>query len=142
MDYGGLRWIMADMSDEEGAQGYLYEPQRSDYPDLCLNSRDFSDSSDSENDNFSINWRHGRAKMASSDWCKCGKCVVQKTDDECYCCKEHELLIEQSYTLKCATDIDNLEEYVAHKPSLEMAYIHGMIKRCLKGPAPQELSNR
>lgn len=124
------------MDNDEGIQGYLYEPQRLDFPHLCQDSGDSSDSSESEHENFAINWREGRAKMLSAVWCRCQKCVVQKTDAECYCCKEHELLIDRLKTLICATDIAHLEEYVAHKPSLEMAYIDGMIKRYLKGPAP------
>ena len=133
---------MADMSGEGGAEGYLYEPVRSDFPNLCLLSEISSDSDHSEPENFAINWREGRSKMATAEWCRCGNCVVQQTDDECYCCKDHELLVHYLNSVNCATDIADLEEYVAHKPSLEMAFVNGMIRRCLKGPVPQQLSNR
>ncbi|KAK2153669.1 hypothetical protein LSH36_290g04031 [Paralvinella palmiformis] len=108
---------MASMDNDEGIQGYLYEPQRSDFQHLCQDSTDSSDLSESEPENVAVNWRQGRAKMASAVWCKCGRCIVQKSDAECFCCKEHELLADRSKTLICTTDIDNLEAYIAHKPS-------------------------
>ena len=81
--------------------------------------------------------------MMSVVRCKCGRCLVPKSDAEYFCCKDHELLADRSKTFICATDFfSNLEAYVSHKPSLEMVYIDGMIKRYSKGPAAEELSNR
>ena len=72
-----------------------------------------------------------------------GNVLYKKTDAECFCCREHDLLADRFKTLICATDIatGNLEAYSTQKSSLEMAYIDRMIKRYLKGPAATELSN-
>ncbi len=65
------------------------------------------------------------------------------TDIECYCCRESELCLDLiDGSLKCLTVKAELASYVAHKPPLEMMYIHGMIPRFLTGPAPSQLSNR
>ena len=66
--------------------------------------------------------------------------MKQKTDDECYCCKEHELLVDRMVGLVCFTDIPDIEEFVAHRPSLKMAFVDAMIKKYVRGP--EELSNR
>ncbi len=83
--------------------------------------------------------------MARAEWCYCGNCVVQKTDDECFCCQEHELLKENLSDKQCVTQLENLESYVCHKPSLEMAFIvayNQKYPKLLKGSAPEELSTR
>lgn len=129
------------MEEEHGAQGYLYEPDRSAYQGY-LSEEDLG-SSDSEGENPILLSTEGRSKMLASVWCKCGKCTVQKTDIECYCCKEHELLSDRMEGLTCFTLKDRLEEYIVHKPALEMAFIDAMIKNFVRGPAPEgELSNK
>ncbi|MGH0136531.1 UNVERIFIED_CONTAM: hypothetical protein FKN15_035862, partial [Acipenser sinensis] len=46
-------------------------------------------------------------------------------------------------SLKCIPDKAELDTYIVHKPTLEMAYIDTMIKRQVKGSAPNgEFSNR
>ncbi len=92
--------------EEYGVNGYLYEPERSKYQDL-LSSSSSSSSSDSEGDNLALLSLEGRAKQQASTWCKCGHCTVQKTDAECYCCKEHELLIDRMDGQTCFTMTDN-----------------------------------
>ena len=75
----------------------------------------------------------------------CGNCVLQKTDEECFCCQEHPLLVEElgRKQLPCICDKPGLDAYIVHKPALEMAFIDSMIRRQVKGPAPEgELSNR
>ena len=122
--------------------GYLYEPNRSSYQGL-LSSSSSSASSDSEGDNPALLSLEGRAKHPASAWCKCGQCTVQKTDVDCYCCREHELLADRMDGLMCFTMTDNLDQYIVHKPSLEMAFINSMIQKFVKGPAPEgELSNK
>ena len=45
------------MDNDKGIQGYLYDLERSDFPHLCQDSTDSSDSSESEQENFAVNWR-------------------------------------------------------------------------------------
>ena len=114
----------------------MHEPQRR-YSD---GSPDSSSDTDSSSDEMQVVLFEGRCKMEPSKWCKCGKCVTQKTDPECYCCMEHELLLDRltDRELQCFTDMAKVRDYVAHKPSLETAYIQGMMRGSLRGPAPAE----
>ena len=48
---------MASMDNDECIQGYLYEPQTSDFQHLCRDSTDSSDLSESDHENVAVNWR-------------------------------------------------------------------------------------
>ncbi len=130
------------MTGGETYEGYLYEPNISDYPHMSANMEDEPNSSGSDIENLDVLWRESRIKMARAEWCYCGNCVVQKTDDECFCCQEHELLKEKLSDKQCVAQLENLEAYVCYNPSLEMAFIDGMIRNILKGSAPEKLSTR
>lgn len=130
------------MEEDYGASGYLYEPDRSAYQGH-LSSTSSSSESDSEGENLSLLALEGRSNRPPSTWCKCGECTSQKTDVECYCCKEHELLADRIGDLQCITQTENLDQYIVHKPSLEMAFINAMLQKFVKGPAPEgELTNK
>ncbi len=126
-----------------GESGYAFEPEWASDAEIDKTGDVSSESSDSDDEKASANWKAGRAKMPPTAWCKCGRCVTQKTDIECFCCRESELCLDLiDGSLKCLTEKAELASYVAHQPSLEMMYIDGMIRRFLKGPAPSQLSNR
>ena len=143
-----LTQIMDDFFVEEtefGEHGYNFEPERSSESNSSENDSELSDSSDSvELENAAAQSIQGRTSMAVSTWCKRGNCAKQKSDIENYCCKEHELGLEivDEAEVEYITLKPQLEEYVAHKPALEMLFIDCMIRRFVKGPAPRELSNR
>ncbi len=132
---------MASNDNDLACEGYIFEPEKADYQYLVQHSSD-SDTSDDMNAELGSNTREGRTKMSVGAWCRCGHCTRQKTDDECYCCKEHELLSGRMDGLQCFTAKSDLQDYVAHRPSLEMAFIDAMIKKHVRGPAPDQLSNR
>ncbi len=117
-----------------GTEGYLYEPEKIDFPNIEQDSDDCSDSStDSEGESLS-KCREGRSKMAIAKWCECGRCVKQKTDDECFCCTEHKLIVDKMDNIECICEKEGISEYIAHRPSLEMAFIDELIKKNLRGP--------
>jgi hypothetical protein len=129
---------MASDSDlEVGSKPYMHEPQWEEGQESDTSS---DTDSDSTNEASNVVKFEGRCKTDPAHWCRCGKCTRQNTDGECYCCMEHELLLERIHQreIKCFTEYPRLEEYVAHKPSLEMAYIQGMMRGSLRGPAPDE----
>ena len=129
--------------EELGLQGYQFEPERDNLSGDSGEESESNISSSDEEIEAAMNWRDGRSKAGTTIWCKCGNCVTQKTDPECYCCTEHELLVDQVTELgTCITNKPSLDDYVTHKPMLEMMYIDGMIRRLLTGPAPTELTNR
>ncbi|XP_077417227.1 amyloid-beta A4 precursor protein-binding family A member 1-like [Vanacampus margaritifer] len=82
--------------------------------------------------------------MAAEAWCRCGHCIKQKTYIECFCCHEHELAVDkmEENKLKCLTLKVDLPDYVFHVPSLELMYVSGMIRKYLRDPAPDQLSNQ
>jgi hypothetical protein len=132
---------MASNDMDVGIEGYLYEPEKADYPNINQSGSDSELSSDTDGETVH-NFRDGRTKMSAETWCQCGQCVKQKTDDECYCCKEHELITEKMDGIECFTNKTDIDQYVAHRPSLEMAFIDAMIKKHVHGPAPEQLTNK
>ena len=132
---------MEDVDGDYGVEGYLYEPERADFPNIQNNQTDDDSSSDSEGESLGI-FRDGRTKMEPSTWCKCGHCVRQKTNNECFCCTEHELITGKLDGIGCITAKTGLDQYVVHRPSLEMAFIDAMIKKHVRETAPQQLTNR
>ena len=88
-------------------------------------------------------WAYSAMEEAKwSMWCKCGHCLQQKTNNECFCCKEHELITGKFDGLDCITAKSGLDQYVVHRPSLEMAFIDAMIKKHARETVPQQLTNR
>ena len=127
---------MEDIDGDNGVEGYLYEPERADFPNIQNNLTDDDSSSDNEGECLGI-FRDWRTKMEPSTWCKCGHCLWQKTNNECFCCKEHELITGKLDGLDCITTKSGLDQYVVHRPSLEMAFIDAMIKKHLRKTVPQ-----
>ncbi len=133
------------IENEMGQHGYMFEPEKNDSEsensDSCT---DTSDEEMNEKNTVEANWREGRSKMAVSVWCRCGHCRSRKSDEECFCCKEHELALDimDSTQIQCLTEKNDLESYVAHRPSLEMLFVDCLIRRFVRGPAPEQLSNR
>ena len=73
---------MASNDMDVGIEGYLFEPEKADYPNINQSGSDSELSSDTEGESVH-NFRDGRAKMSAKTWCQCGQCVKQKTDDKC-----------------------------------------------------------
>ena len=70
--------------------------------------------------------------------CKCGHCLRQKTNNECfYYKKKHKLITGKLDGLDCITTKSGLDQYVVHRPSLEMAFIDVKIKKHLRKTVPQ-----
>ena len=65
----------------------------------------------------------------------------RKPTNECFCCEEHELITGKLDELDCITTKSGLDQYVVHRPSLEMAFIDAMIKKHLRKTVPQQLTN-
>ena len=60
-----------------------------------------------------------------------------ETNNECFCCKEHELITGKLDDLGCITAKSGLDQYVVHRTSLEMDFIDAMIKKHLRETVPQ-----
>jgi hypothetical protein len=119
---------MSEKETQYEIEGYLFEPDKSNYPHLV--GEDSDTSSSEEADSVVVAWQ-GRARPPASAWCHCGQCVRQKTDEESFSCKEHELLVDKicAKHLQCFTDLPKLAEYVAHRPSLEMMFVDSMTNK-------------
>ncbi len=117
-----------------GQYGYIFEPEKESSSENDHSHSDSEDSLDEYKEIPEVNMREGRSKMAAPVWCHCGNCVTQKTDEECFCCHEHELALEtiSDENILCLTQKDGLDSYVAHTPSLEMLFVDCMIRRFVK----------
>ena len=84
--------------------------------------------------------------MSVSVWCKCGSCTKHRADMQrmVLLLRAYVLLIDmiKASNLTCFTQAARLEEYVLHKPALQMAFIDAMVKKYVKGPAPEVLANQ
>ena len=76
---------MEDIDGDNGVEGYLYKPERADFLNIQNNLTDDDSSSDNEGECLGI-FRDWRTKMepSTSTWCKCGHCLQQKTNNECF----------------------------------------------------------
>ena len=111
--FGGLSDASAFEDDYEefvvSNEPYMYEPE---YTDEELREMD---AQRAERERASLETVPAGAAVENRDrttgdwWCQCRKCIQMPTGDECFCCREWDLVIPQMQELELDTSIQDLD---------------------------------
>lgn len=81
---------------------YRFEPEYTDEELIEMDKR-------AERETMSVETVAGSAAIENRDrtsgdcWCQCRKCMLMPTEDECFCCREWDLVIPQLTELELDT---------------------------------------
>lgn len=104
---GGLSDTIDD--DEQlffSTNPYLYEPE---YTDEELSEMDAQRAERERATQEAAAAVENRDRISGDWWCQCGSCSPMQTEEECYCCKEWDLVIPQMQELELDTSFQNLD---------------------------------
>ena len=61
-------------------------------------------------------------RIARQDWMQCGNCIIMSTDEECFCCRDSELIVDLCVrnNIHCITEHEDIHGWVTKKSCLNM----------------------